>query len=281
MDEKKRSLYDKTGKIADESSDCSDDEHASSTYRQYARNNDQWESFFYSVFNEMVSAKATHDEDAQYYRGSSKEERDVIEYYNICKGDWTKVVDCITFGSGGDVERWKCDIIKPALLRGDVKDFGTNTKAAGSKTKAVSLDDSFSSEDDIPAGQSGNSKPQAKRKQVTLDDSSSDEDIRTYASCKRLQKRRDPTKSAPKAAAADTFMSKRDKLEYRMAKKRKDKKAKELEVAELFQSRDWGGSFSLDGHLKKRKNPGSLRNQMLDSIEQKYAKSGSKSKRKK
>ena len=101
----------------------------------------------------MINAKSTHDEDVKYYRGSSKEEADVIKYYNICRGDWDKVVECITFGDRSDIERWKSDIIKPALIRGAVRDFSSSNSAAAAaasatNTKSVVLGDSSSSDED-------------------------------------------------------------------------------------------------------------------------------------
>ncbi|KAL3770431.1 hypothetical protein ACHAWO_009511 [Cyclotella atomus] len=287
MDENKRYIYDSTGRIPDDDhSACSDDENAdSSAARRNAcnhTNKDQWETFFYSIFHEVISAKTTYESDVKNYRGSGREQSDVIEYYNICKGDWSKVVECIAFGASEDVERWKHAIIEPALMRGDIPDFGSKLPAIvpGGKQKKVSLDES-SSDDDIPVGK-GNKKlhNSAKRKQISLDDSSSDEDINDNSfTNRRLKKKVQSTNSEGKAAEAS--MSKRDKLEYRTAKKRKDKKAKELEVAQLFQSKDWGDAFSMNGQTRKHRNAGSLSNQMLDSIERKYGKSsGSRCNRK-
>jgi hypothetical protein len=211
----------------------------------------------------------------------------VIKYYNICKGDWTKIAECVAFGDKTDVERWKRDVIGPATLRGEVRDFDCkeDTTSPEPKRKAVLLKDSSSSEDYEHVVKNKTRQVVAKRKQISLEDSSSSEDdIQINLSKKRRLRKKTSIKvtksqsNATRTSQAQSSMSKRDKLEYRKAKKQKDKKLKELEVAELFQSKDWGGTFSVNGNTKGRNNSGSLNNKLLDNIERKYARSNRQTK---
>ena len=325
MNEKQRSMYDATGKILDDDNsifnDCEHDRSPRKCQRRSAQNNDQWESFFYSIFHEIISAKETHAIDAKSYRGSSKEESDVIKYYNICKGDWDKVVDCVPHGDKSDIKRWKQYITSPALTRREVQDdndsddmkrssmrkavtlddsltsrkhsMTTNISDKGTARKQMSLDDSSSSEDEqqncLPRKRrlqrlqpdSCSSKKGvigSARKQISLDDSLSSED--EQQNClprkRRLQKKQlnsyNSKKLAHRTLSAQTSMSKRDKLEYRTAKKQKEKTRREIEVAQLFQSKDWSGTVSSEWVKKSRKTPTPLTRNVLDRIGKKYAK---------
>jgi curved DNA-binding protein CbpA len=267
MDEKKRSLYDATGRIVDDDGiESSEDEHDCTPGTQRKRpptktKQDSWESFFHSIFHEMISAKKTHDLDAKSYRGSEQEKSDVIKYYNICKGNWAKVAECIAYGDKTDVERWKRDIIGPIL-----KVTSNNTV----KKKQMSLEDSSSSEEDIGHRNMKRLKRgiSTKRKQSSLDDSTSSEDDNPAAPCNKKKLRK-------MQSTSETSMSKRDKLEYRTARKQKEKKTKELEVANIFHSKDWGDTFSMNGSTKGRESGDALNSRMLGNLERKYAKSSS------
>ena len=279
MNEGKRSIYDATGKILDDDYiTCDDDdEHDSSPRRSAHSNNDQWESFFYSVFHEIISAKTTNEVDAKNYRGSSREQSDVIKYYSICKGDWDKVVDCIPHGDKSDVKRWKQYVISHALMnRENQNNNDNNDMKPCSKKRALSLDDSFSSQEDIM--NINKSKTGTARKQISLEDSSSSEDEQQLClpGKRRLQKQQPNFHSSKKLARsmppAKTSMSKKDKLEYRTAKKQKEKRKKEIEVAELFQSKNWSGVVASECIAKSRKMSGPLNSQVLDRMGQKYGK---------
>eukprot|EP00956_Cyclotella_meneghiniana_P013666 scaffold19824_cov62-Cyclotella_meneghiniana.AAC.8 len=283
MDRKKRSAYDSTGTILDE---CSEEDVSSPTPK-YPRKNehyhDHWESFFYYVFHEMIAPKVTNDLDANSYRGSSAERSDVIKYYKICKGNWEKVVECI-LGDKSDVERWARDIIDPAMLKGEVRDFScmNDTKLLGKK-KLIHPGDSSSDSDTEIVGTSTASRISSKRKQISLDDSSSDDDHQiNMCKKKRLKKKVEQSTSASNKShtlVAQASMSIRDKLDYRMAKKRKEKLAKEIELANLIQTKDWGTAASMNGNSTRRNNVGSLSNQLLDKMEKKYSTSSVKTKR--
>ena len=262
MDEKKRSIYDSTGKIIEDSGiECSEDDYYGNYMPKKAshtksHNNDSWEAFFYSVFQEMISVNRTHDADAKSYRGSSREKSDVMKYYKICKGDWSKVIECVSFGTRGDIERWKREIIAPSSTKEQMQDFGC---ASGKTTVIIQNKDiPFEGEDGIHLVNSKNQKVAFKSKEITLDDSTSDEEDIPNVPCKkrRLKKKTQKIKTQTNQMSRSLnapSMSKKDKLEYRTAKIRKEKMSKEIELAEIFQSKDWGDAFSTSMNSKSRK----------------------------
>jgi DnaJ family protein C protein 9 len=137
MDEKRRAAYDATGRVLEEHDDItsyyrssSDDEgsqhHVPRGKRTRPRNqkqHQQWEDFFHSVFNEIISAGSKHKDAAKLYSGSSQERDDVLKYYTTCKGNLQKVLECVVHAKQEDIERWRKDIIDPAIRNGEVDDF--------------------------------------------------------------------------------------------------------------------------------------------------------------
>ena len=116
-------MYDSTGQILEE-----DEYDTSHTNNDDCPNNNshhqqQWEEFFNSIFNEIITTGSNHATSAGSFRGSKDEQRDVLQYYTMCKGDMNKVVECIIHGSIDDVDRYMNDIIEPAVIRGDVEDY--------------------------------------------------------------------------------------------------------------------------------------------------------------
>ena len=84
----------------------------------------------------------------------------------------------------------------------------------------------------------------------------------------------------------NSSMSKRNKLDYRVAKKRKAKAKKEMEMADIIQSKNWDASssafFSASSHRQARNtNMGNISDSLLNNIEQKYGCSKNKKKYKK
>ena len=76
-------------------------------------------------------------------------------------------------------------------------------------------------------------------------------------------------------------MSKRNKMDYRVAKKRKAKAKKEMEMADIIQSKNWDASSvfcSASSQGARNKNMGNISDSLLNNIEKKYG--GSKNKRK-
>lgn len=63
-------------------------------------NQKHWDEFFRSVFSEM--ATAVDEYDAQSYHGLEKEAIDVLRYYETCRGDMDRVVNCVVHGKEAD-----------------------------------------------------------------------------------------------------------------------------------------------------------------------------------
>lgn len=76
-----------------------------------------------------------------------------------------------------------------------------------------------------------------------------------------------PRQKNKKSETNSTAMSMREKMDYRVAKKRKIKAAKEMEIAKIVQSKNWQGPT----HQEKKKNRGGVSDQLLSQIERKYA----------
>ena len=76
-----------------------------------------------------------------------------------------------------------------------------------------------------------------------------------------------------KAKTNSTTMSMREKMDYRVAKKRKIKAAKEMEIAKIVQSKTWDGGRTnhVYGNQERNKNRGGVSDELLSQIERKYA----------
>ena len=88
MDAKRRSVYDRTNQILEEQDDigCRDDggctytSHNSTKASRRSTSKNQWEQFFQSIFNEIISTGSNHATSASSYRGSTEEIQDVLHY---------------------------------------------------------------------------------------------------------------------------------------------------------------------------------------------------------
>ena len=65
-------------------------------------------------------------------------------------------------------------------------------------------------------------------------------------------------------------MNKRDKMNFRVAKKRKAKAAKEMEMADIMQSKNWSMPDASSRQRSKKKNMGGISDALLSNIEKKY-----------
>jgi len=87
------------------------------------------------------------------------------------------------------------------------------------------------------------------------------------------------SESTPQAQAKSQAMNKRDKMEYRVARKRKLRAARELEVERLLASKSWGNpkrratAAAAAAAVAPRKRNGPLADAFLSGMEQKYASS--------
>ena len=78
--------------------------------------------FFTSTFGK-VTAKGI-DEFTQSYKCSEEEEKDVLKYYTMFKGNFDKMLECVMCSDGMiDKERWVEDYIHRAIRDGSVEDF--------------------------------------------------------------------------------------------------------------------------------------------------------------
>ena len=283
MDVKRRTAYDKTGQVIEEQDDEVPNNNNAPSYASQQQQT-QWEQFFHSVFNEIITTGTNHVTSAKSYRGSSAEMKDVLYYYKMCKGDIEKVVDCIIHGTTKDIVRWKKDVIQPALDRGEIDhSFDGERSGHSCRRKAAQcatatkqkrrriLDDSSSSSEDSDEIIVNNkkklggkkSKPKQNALLVDTNDKEDDSDDEVL-----------PTKSIKQSSKSSNAMSKRDKLAFRVAKKRKAKAVKEMEIADIIQSKNWDASAfrsaSHQGGRKKKKNMGNISDELLGNIERKY-----------
>mmetsp|Transcript_24158 Transcript_24158/g.43526 ORF Transcript_24158/g.43526 Transcript_24158/m.43526 type:complete len:80 (-) Transcript_24158:457-696(-) len=68
-------------------------------------------------------------------------------------------------------------------------------------------------------------------------------------------------------------MSKRDKMDFRVAKKRKAKAAKEMELTNIIQSKNWDMATAAAAAVrpkKKKKNMGGISDALLSDMEKRY-----------
>eukprot|EP00985_Skeletonema_marinoi_P033551 scaffold41598_cov591-Skeletonema_marinoi.AAC.2 len=139
MDEKQRAAYDATGQVLDEHDyDTGDEGNQQQVPRRKGKRprnqkQQQWEDFFHSVFNEIISTGSQYENDAKMYSGSVQEHHDVLKYYNMCRGNMQKVLECVVHATQEDLSRWRKDIIDPAIYRGEVDDFLNNVNATTTK----------------------------------------------------------------------------------------------------------------------------------------------------
>ena len=337
MDSKRRSAYDTTGRVVDEDDDDDDDDephnadvhnpassygnnnrsrNRSSNHKQGTNNSDKqqqqrrWDDFFHSVFNEILTAQYQHG-DADSYRGSTQETVDVLKFYATCKGDLEMVVKCVVHGNNRDVNRWRKDIIAPAIVRGDIEDFcglggltdvvADTTNSSTQHAASSVLVDSDEDEDDDNEGLENmkNYKISTKKKRLKRS--------RLCTSNTSLPDRKSNAKTTTTAAATPTLvdtdddedgegngndsgpnnksgissslsssstMNRRDKMEYRIAKKRKLKAVRELEVANIMKSKNWSSGVGVQsnmGRQQQRHRSGTFSDALLSNMEKKYS----------
>jgi DnaJ family protein C protein 9 len=133
----KRREYDESGEIND------DDENASADGNGNGSNFNMWKDFFSSTFGKVT--KADIDQFTQSYKCSEEEEKDVLKYYTMFKGNLDKMLECVMCSDVIDKERWVQDYIQPAIDNESVKDFsetlqktlgGDDVQSSKKKSKA-------------------------------------------------------------------------------------------------------------------------------------------------
>jgi hypothetical protein len=325
MDDRRKSHFDRTGEVLEDDEDddrrgdgdgngeeggrSSSDDRQRRRRRRHSYGRD-WENFFRSVFDEMVGAGAKHAQSASAYRGSENERNDVLRYYHgTCKGDMAKVVQCVPYAKDEDVERWMRDIVDPSVVGGAARSRRGKEKEGGGKRRMATAEDRFA-----PAAAK-------RRRRTVLEDSSSSEDGEDIADATEFDDRMtgkvvvEKTRNdsllidtdddddsnndandfaAPRkrsSAGGDgngvSIMSKRDKMDYRVARRRKAMAEKEMDFADVLRSKDWSGgargtsgvaaaaaaSVAIAAHRSLRRTMnkvGGLSDELLSNMEEKY-----------
>ena len=301
MDEKRRTMYDATGRVEDYDDDahkpttssCGRGKHKTASEEQRQQ---RWDDFFRSVFNDIMTADSKHG-NAESYRKSAQEKDDVLKYYSMCKGDLKMILNCVVHGTEKDIDRWKTDIILPAIERGDIKDYCGIANVKNDKihldespTRNAKLNDLVDSEEDDDnqpltrkrkKKKTGNvikmKKLKGNRERITKPKTTatvlidSDDDVED-----------DHSSRCDKASSLS--MNRRDKMEYRVAKKRKLKAKREIEIANIIKSKRWTSGEAMKKSMNvsnQRNRSGAITNEMLSNMEKKYSKGASSGIRKK
>jgi hypothetical protein len=178
----------------------------------------------------MAGAGVRHAELARAYRGSEDERVDVLRYYRMFGGDMGRVVECVPYGRDEDAGRWRRDIIDPSAAAAAVTVESTGGDAPLVDTEDENNDDEDDGVKDVaaPRGRFPNSSG-------ARDGDGND------------------------GAGGRVAMSKRDRMDCHAARKRKAKAEKEVEFADVLQSKDCVVAKA-----------GGISDAMIASLEEKY-----------
>jgi len=260
IDKEKRKLYDSTGNYGE-------NDQFNNNSNNSSKDDKRWVDFFRSVFHEVASQKF----DRNKYCGSEEERADVLKYYSICKGDLRKVLTCIVLGEEKDFVRWVKDIIEPSIQNGDVKRYDSliHSSIKNEETNLVNASDG-----------AVNNRCIKKRKRlqkkcvnsemmgisdglIDTDDECNDDSGKSIKVELQQQKQ-----ELPKSATHS--MSKKDKMDFFVAKKRKQKKEKDIELANLINGKQW--DTRITKHSRSRR--GTFSDNLIASLEQKFSTKG-------
>ena len=282
MDDLRRAYYDKTGIIREDEDNSSSTRPTSSTRHSRRGSTSDWETFFESVFNDIRSTGRNHDEAAKTYRNSNEETNDVLRYYTACHGDINLVVECVPYGSNADIDRWNKDIIIPAISRGMIPNFNVETVTKQQNRKKVEAARRLrvdSNDQDVYNAAKNNVVIKRQKRRIILEDSSSDdEDVDDKGNA--------ITTIDVDESKAKQVKSKRDKLDIRVAKKRKATAVKEMEIANILHSKDWkkdgmSATAAAAATQKRRKyEEYGISDALLSNLATKYCGNDKKKKRK-
>ncbi|KAL3927294.1 MAG: hypothetical protein SGBAC_013143 [Bacillariaceae sp.] len=271
-----RALYDSTGRFPTSANDgCGDPSGASSTAHnsnrkraQQNKNTDEWVRFYQSVFQDMMDAGSNFDRNE--YCGSKQEQEDVKKYYQLCKGNRSKMMSCIVQAEGDDFDRWWKSIIKPSIEMGDIESFeyassiDKDEEVQKKKPKRLVRKRKLSETKKVPRQQV---KDSSAVDGGDLEDT--DDEQEGFAKSSSIQKSK--------------TMSRREKMEYRVAKKRKEKREREIEIAGIMQSKNWAygkAAAAKQGRAKSRNKHG-LGESFLSGLQTKFSSTESVPSRKK
>jgi len=228
-------------------------------------------NFFRSVFQDILTGDTKYDQST--YRGSKQETNDVLKFYNVCKGDLNMILTCIVLAEGTDLPRWVKNIIQPAIRNKQIKKFEPFVQTAQKFIGDIRIEvgAKLKREKKIL-------KSKIQSKQTGLEDTD-EENESTNISKKRKRIR---SKSRSDDGLVDTddegdtrqklfrkqssTMSKKDKMEYRVAKKQKTKKEREIQLAKLIKGKSWNSEIST-----KQFRPSTFSNDFVSNLEKKYS----------
>lgn len=255
-DPSQRAIYDATGRIP-ESVDA-DDQSSSGRRANRTKSTDEWVKFFQSVFQDIIKAGSSFDR--KTYCGSQEERDDVLKYYQMCKGDRCKILACVVQSEQEDYERWWNDIIQPAIESGSIESYDSG---------ASSMD----------ANETNKKRKKLVRKRERPEEKAPMSRVEVSSAANDLEDTDDEaSQETDSAKKARSVMNRREKMEFRVAKKRKEKKEREIEIAEIMQSKEWTtGSFAKaagdKSSIAKRRNQHGLSDTFLYGLQEKFSNS--------
>lgn len=276
----RRATYDYNRQIPNVDEDVHD--HGTSTTsgesnaKARSQRNDEWVRFFRSVVQDMMHG-AIHF-DRREYCGSEQEKEDVLHNYRLCKGDRSKMMSCIVQSKHQDLERWWKDIIQPAIEEGDVENFegisddlrqlergsaSTNTNEMKKRKKRKRL---------VRKKNSAEKKMNRQKKAIVPDRGKSST---TTAGCLEDTDEEHDTPKTTSSIQKSKTMNRREKMEFRVAKKRKEKREREIEIAGIMQSKQWTmdsfGKAATGKQGKRRNNQHGLSDSFLSGLHEKFS----------
>ena len=272
MDEGRRAHYDQTGEVLDDNDDYDGNNHDSplpppgeeeeghtlDEQQQHHR----WENFFRSVFSVQSRFVVRYPKSAEEYCGSETERRDVLRYYKGCGGDMNMVVRVVPYGKEEDISRWMRDIVDPYFgktcgreekgRKGMAQVEGHSPSSAAKRLRRTVLEDSSSSEEECGREEKG-------RKGMAHAEGHS-----PPSAAKRLRRTVLEAAEGFGEQVSSSIMSKRNKMDYCAARRRKVMAEKEM------------GHHSWQQPLKKA---GGKSDELLTNLEEKYGNQGKKKKK--
>jgi len=78
-----------------------------------------WVDYFKAIFKKVDLGEIEVFKDK--YMRSEEERKDIIKYYRICQGDFSKMLECIMLSTASDFEYWKT-VIEEGLKEGEVEE---------------------------------------------------------------------------------------------------------------------------------------------------------------
>jgi hypothetical protein len=152
-------------------------------------------------------------------------------------------------------------IIEPAIRSGKVERFdGLTHRSEMKKERTSDLGDTDNE-------RQGDTKGNRKRKRIkkVRRSENSDEGLIDTDEENEEDKKRNARIKRKELPTVEATMSKKDRMEYRVAKKQKEKKEKDIELSNLMKNKSW------DSGIGKQRRTGTFNDNLLSSLERKYS----------